>query len=105
MRNTYLSAPPLSPEPIVHHVFQEAYDAIPGNTVFEKFQTCKSCKCCSRHQVNKPTCIYITFNTTIPENQDTHECMCPCRHFARQLNNIYNSQPMMNEPAVNEDRM
>lgn len=42
------------------------------------------CKCCERHQRERPTCLYLWkdthFNGT---NLTAGECSCPCRHYAR----------------------
>lgn len=81
--------------------------SIPGDTIFEKFQVQASCLCCKRHQINRPVCIYIPYvDKHVAENQDEHECMCPCRHMTRHLNRIYTcSSQIKDEPKQTEEEM
>lgn len=46
--------------------------------------TFASCKCCSRHQINKPTSLNTWRDLTIPFSQDT-SCKCDCRHLSRWI--------------------
>lgn len=48
------------------------------------FNTLNACKCCSRHQINKPTKIALWNETEFHNTQDT-ACSCPCRHLSRFL--------------------
>ena len=47
------------------------------------FKCLSSCKCCSRHQINRPEFgNYPEYDT---DNQDTHYCKCRCRQNMRIL--------------------
>ena len=53
----------------------------------------KQCKCCARHQINKPSSLndypqqYDIDH--IPSNQNT--CLCSCRHHSRWIVRSFNS--------------
>ena len=52
------------------------------------FKICTTCKCCTRHQINRPKTlkskvIYVYWHGTQITNDD---CQCMCRHVARQIN-------------------
>ena len=58
------------------------------------FKVLKMCKCCLRHQQNRPSS--LTENIIYPQNNDyTAEeivcklniCACPCRHISRYITN------------------
>lgn len=44
--------------------------------------TLNACKCCVRHQINKPTKMESWVDTEYHDTQET-PCSCPCRHLAR----------------------
>ena len=48
------------------------------------FNTMNSCKCCTRHQVNKPKLFNKFFETEFHGTQNT-KCFCLCRHNARMI--------------------
>ena len=48
------------------------------------FDTMISCKCCPKHQVNKPTQFNKYVETEFHGTQNT-DCFCPCRHNARMI--------------------
>tara|TARA_E500000178_G_scaffold343793_1_gene391082 strand:+ start:1180 stop:1590 length:411 start_codon:yes stop_codon:yes gene_type:complete len=48
------------------------------------FDTMVSCKCCPRHQVNKPTHFNKYVETEFHGTQKTN-CFCSCRHNARMI--------------------
>ncbi len=48
------------------------------------FDTMVSCKCCPRHQVNKPTHFNKYLETEFHGTQNTN-CFCSCRHNARMI--------------------
>ena len=57
--------------------------------------TLSNCKCCLRHQTNKPTIIidkyvYPYNNKTDHFYQKTDTCHCKCRQLSRFLCKIYN---------------
>lgn len=41
-----------------------------------------ACKCCTKHQINKPNIIEPWVDTEFHGTQDI-QCSCPCRHLAR----------------------
>ena len=47
-------------------------------------KTFTACKCCSRHQINKPKTLTKWVDITIPETQYT-PCSCLCRHLSRWI--------------------
>ncbi len=58
------------------------------------FKVLKMCKCCLRHQRNRPSS--LTDNIIYPQNHDftmeeivckLHICACPCRHISRYITN------------------
>lgn len=108
VRNSAFSAPAFEDfePPEMNDALKEMYDSIKGDTIFEKFQTCSDCKCCKRHQINRPVCIYISYqDSRLPTNKDEYECACSCRHSLRHLNRIYNKNPVRKEPNLEEDKM
>ena len=44
--------------------------------------TLNACKCCVRHQINKPKNMEYWVETEFNNTQD-RPCSCPCRHLAR----------------------
>ena len=48
------------------------------------FATCKACKCCGRHQINKPKNMGPKEALPFHGTQNT-TCDCSCRHMARFL--------------------
>jgi len=44
--------------------------------------TLNACKCCDRHQINKPCTLSKYISSDEPLNQNTI-CICACRHTAR----------------------
>ena len=61
---------------------------IPGNSWKEKLDTCSNCKCCPRHQYNKPIKLekWIELDF-LPDDCKPiwldKKCECDCRHVAR----------------------
>ena len=60
-----------------------------------------TCKCCKRHQINKPTKMEYYFssspvNHTSPEHREILNhfiCSCPCRNYARWITRIFVEPP------------
>tara|TARA_Y100000591_G_scaffold333091_1_gene373621 strand:- start:424 stop:846 length:423 start_codon:yes stop_codon:yes gene_type:complete len=50
----------------------------------EVFNIMKSCRCCNRHQKDKPTTIKPWIDTDMSWNQTIY-CPCPCRHISRMI--------------------
>ena len=48
------------------------------------FTTLSRCKCCDRHQINKPKVMELWHNTEFHDTQET-TCNCACRHISRFL--------------------
>ena len=46
--------------------------------------TFSACKCCERHQINKPTILSKWEDKTVPFSQYT-PCDCSCRHLSRWI--------------------
>lgn len=44
-----------------------------------------SCKCCKRHQINRPTEFKPWYETEFHNTQHVYPCMCPCRNLSRWL--------------------
>ena len=44
--------------------------------------TLNACKCCKKHQINKPKNMVHWMETEFNDRQNIH-CSCPCRHLAR----------------------
>ena len=47
------------------------------------FECLSSCRCCSRHQINRP--VYGEYPEHNTDNQNTHFCKCRCRQNMRIL--------------------
>lgn len=63
-----------------------------------------NCKCCSRHQNNKPSIDYILEEKELDfPFQDTNnipDCKCPCRHLSRWIIRGYCENTMINPILV-----
>ena len=69
--------------PVDSHLFEE-FDKIPGKTWKEKLEHCAACRCCKRHQVDKPMSFAPWIETHF-KNSGRNACLCDCRHMARFL--------------------
>ena len=69
--------------PIDALLFEE-FDKIPGRTWKEKLEACASCRCCARHQINKPVSFAPWIETPF-KNSELNACLCKCRQMARFL--------------------
>ena len=69
----------------VEQLLFDDFAEIPGRTWKSKLESCTACKCCPRHQVNKPDSFVPWVDT--PFNNDIQEigCECKCRHNARWI--------------------
>ena len=45
--------------------------------------TLNACKCCAKHQNNKPKHMAPWIETGWPQDAQRTNCLCPCRHLAR----------------------
>ena len=48
------------------------------------FNACLACKCCERHQINKPK-EFVAWEETEFHNTQETPCSCPCRHISRAM--------------------
>ncbi len=57
-----------------------------SSKALEIFNICLSCRCCTRHQINKPTTWseYFDYNNNLSIYEHT-SCNCNCRHLARMI--------------------
>ena len=62
---------------------QKSVEKIPGDNWQEKLNYCVSCKCCDRHQINKPNKLVAWVETEISTYKTECDCECDCRHMAR----------------------
>jgi hypothetical protein len=69
--------------PVDKFLFEE-FDKIPGRTWKEKLQVCADCRCCSRHQIQKPGS-FVPWIETPFTGSERGACQCDCRHMARWL--------------------
>ena len=66
----------------ITNILRSAFNNVSGDTWQDKLDTLAKCKCCERHQINKPTIFAPWINTTFHGTQYT-PCECKCRHIAR----------------------
>lgn len=75
---------------------------VPGDTYQDKLDYLSNCKCCKRHQINKPSVFTIWQETEFHYNEKVYSCMCDCRHLARficrQCDN-YETPPIITPPS------
>jgi hypothetical protein len=64
---------------------EECINRIISTNVKQHFITAlNTCKCCDRHQVDRPTKYGTWIVRKVPTSQYT-DCNCQCRHFARNI--------------------
>jgi hypothetical protein len=66
----------------------EAFQGVPGGTLREKLRHCAACKCCARHQKDKPRQFIHWLeppekSTLVSDSDRVTMCQCDCRHMAR----------------------
>lgn len=64
--------------------FNEICEEIEGETWEEKIDTLNNCRCCEKHQINKPSSFGVWYELPFHHNQD-RDCECNCRHMARHI--------------------
>jgi len=69
--------------PVDKFLFEE-FDKIPGSTWKEKLDHCAACRCCVRHQTQKPGS-FVPWIDTPSKGLGSGTCECDCRHMARWL--------------------
>lgn len=66
---------------------------IEGDTWAKKLQISSECKCCIRHNTNKPHHLAPWIDTPFNTGEINRlECKCPCRHNARFICRIFNNK-------------
>lgn len=58
-------------------------------------KTLSMCKCCERHQQNRPThssCEQPEWNLEHDTNIYKNKCTCPCRHYIRTICSAYHNK-------------
>jgi len=70
-----------------------------GNTWQEKLDSLVQCKCCERHQLNKPTTMALWVDIELHGTQHT-PCKCKCRHIARFICRQFDDEGQMLECPV-----
>ena len=76
----------------------------------EDFEKVIKCKCCSRHQTNRPTDLHnsklYTYRITFKDDSENdiklynHECKCICRTLARKLVRIVKTNDRVNQETL-----
>ena len=61
----------------------QEFNNIYGLTWQEKLDYLALCKCCDRHQMNKPTIFKTWVDNNTPLLFHYNSCNCKCRHIAR----------------------
>jgi hypothetical protein len=58
------------------------------------FDLVSTCKCCSRHQKNRPNKLDVYFDTemNLEEKNYSCGCICPCRHLSRFICRSVNTE-------------
>jgi hypothetical protein len=83
-------------------MLQQMFDNVPGFSYQDKLNYLANCKCCVRHQINKPI-VFVPWHETPVNNsqQFIYPCMCNCRHVARHICRQVDSQPptLANSPT------
>ncbi len=69
--------------PVEKDLFEE-FDKIPGSTWKEKLEHCATCRCCTRHQTQKPGSFTPWIETPFTDSE-RGVCQCDCRHMARWI--------------------
>ena len=69
-------------------LLRNAFLNIPGDSWKDKLAKCASCKCCTRHQTNRPSKLEPWIETdpdtfSVKLHHVGPECKCNCRHMAR----------------------
>ena len=64
--------------------FDTCVEMITGETAQEKLDTLSKCKCCDRHETNKPQNYVPWVERESNDSDKTYVlCECDCRHLAR----------------------
>ena len=76
-----------------HHLLYENFNK---NQAAKYVANLSHCKCCSRHQINKPKSLTDRFQYPMNEKDenfyfDANICKCTCRHISRALCFVYHN--------------
>lgn len=82
----------------VDAILFEQFDQIQGKTWKEKLEACGECRCCKRHQVNKPGYFAPWIETNPKLHYQSRTCECDCRHLARWLCRQAPKVPQVEDP-------
>lgn len=72
-----------SEEERVSYILNAKFASIPGDNWQEKLNSCSSCKCCPRHQTNRPSSLWFWREDSPKIHNVDKDCECECRHIAR----------------------
>lgn len=65
-------------------IVNESISRVPGDNWKEKLDHCVSCRCCERHQVDKPDKLTFWYEISYKGRDFINKnCKCDCRHMAR----------------------
>ena len=70
------------------------------------FDLVSTCKCCSRHQKNRPNKLDVYFDTTevnLEQKNYSCECLCPCRHLSRFICRSVNRERATENNNINNN--
>lgn len=79
------------------------FNQIYGLTWQDKLDYLALCKCCDRHQINKPAIFKTWIDNNTPTNFtfDNNRCYCKCRHLARYICRQTEEYPGIGRPLKN----
>lgn len=73
-------------EGLARRALLESFKEIPGDSWTEKIEHLNKCKCCDRHQYERPIILAPWDEETINDIPWTWRgCKCSCRHSARMI--------------------
>lgn len=74
----------IPPERNLQQLISAMISNVPGDDYIDKLHHLNNCKCCTRHQINKP-CIFSRWIDTDESSTISNipNCTCNCRHIAR----------------------
>ena len=68
-------------------------DFLTKNDAIAVIKKCSECKCCERHQKNRPDSLeWCEYNGQCQGNQYEYECNCKCRSFSRWVCRAYRDE-------------
>lgn len=67
----------------INTLIHDCIESVPGDTYQTKLDFLSKCKCCKRHQINKPFIFFSWVDTPFKFNKSNDNCTCDCRHVSR----------------------